>query len=77
MTRGEIWWIDFGIPFGSEVGFRRPVVVLQNDILNESNLKTVIVVPLTTNTIYAEFPNNVFLGKSITKLPKDAIHKHT
>ena len=37
MTRGEIWWIDFGIPFGSEVGFRRPVVVLQNDILNASN----------------------------------------
>ena len=73
MTRGEIWWIDFGIPFGSEVGFRRPVVVLQNDILNASNLKTVIVVPLTTNTIYAEFSNNVFLGKSITKLPKDAV----
>ena len=62
MTRGEIWWIDFGIPFGSEVGFRRPVVVLQNDILNASNLKTVIVVPLTTNTIYAEFSNNVFFG---------------
>lgn len=42
MTRGEIWWIDFGIPFGSEVGFRRPVVVLQNDILNESNLKLLL-----------------------------------
>ena len=33
MTRGEIWWVDFGVPFGSEVGFRRPVIVLQNNIL--------------------------------------------
>jgi len=22
MTRGEIWWPDFGIPFGSEPGFK-------------------------------------------------------
>ena len=73
MMRGEIWWVDFGVPFGSEVGFRRPVVVIQNNILNESNLKTAIVIPLTTNTIYAEFPNNLFLDKTITKLPKDAV----
>ena len=31
MTRGEIWWVDFGVPLGSEVGFRRPVIVLQNN----------------------------------------------
>ena len=23
MTRGEIWWVDFGVPLGSEVGFKR------------------------------------------------------
>lgn len=73
MTRGEIWWVDFGVPFGSEVGFRRPVIILQNDILNQSNLKTVVVLPLTTNTIYAELPNNVFLSKNITNLPKDSV----
>ena len=44
MTRGEIWWVDFGVPFGSEVGFRRPVIILQNNILNESNLRTVVCV---------------------------------
>jgi len=31
MTRGELWWIDLGVPFGSESGFRRPVIILQND----------------------------------------------
>ena len=48
MTRGEIWWVDFGIPFGSEVGLRRPVVIIQNNTLNESKLRTVVVLPLTT-----------------------------
>ena len=73
MIRGEIWWVDFGMPFGSEVGFRRPVIILQNDVLNESNLRTVVVLPLTTNTVYAELPNNVFLSKELTGLPKDSV----
>ena len=65
MIRGEIWWVDFGVPFGSEVGFRRPVIVLQNDILNESNLKTVVVLPVTTNILYSELQNNIFLLFSV------------
>lgn len=31
MIRGEIWMVDFGVPFGSEPGWRRPVIVVQND----------------------------------------------
>ena len=73
MTRGEIWWVDFGIPLGSEVGFRRPVIILQNDVLNGSKLKTVVVLPLTTNTIYADIPNNILLEKEITGLSKDSV----
>lgn len=73
MIRGEIWWVDFGVPFGSEVGFRRPVIVLQNDVLNESKLRTVVVLPLTTNTLYAEIKNNVLLEKSLTGLSKDVV----
>lgn len=34
MTRGEIWFVDLGIPFGSEAGFRRPAIIIQNDELN-------------------------------------------
>jgi mRNA interferase MazF len=30
MIRGELWWADFGIPFGSEAGYRRPVLIVQN-----------------------------------------------
>jgi mRNA interferase MazF len=28
MTRGEIWWVDYGIPYGSEPGYRRPVIII-------------------------------------------------
>ena len=69
MTRGEIWWVDFGVPFGSEVGFRRPVIVLQNNILNESNLRTVVVLPLTRNILYVDLEDIVLLEKSVTMLP--------
>ncbi len=29
MTRGEIYMMDFGIPIGSEPGYRRPVIIIQ------------------------------------------------
>ncbi len=73
MTRGEIWWVDFGVPLGSEVGFKRPVIIIQNNILNESNLKTVVVLPLTSNILFADIPNNVLLKKEVTGLSKDSV----
>ncbi|HOO28093.1 MAG TPA: type II toxin-antitoxin system PemK/MazF family toxin [Lachnospiraceae bacterium] len=30
MTRGDIWIADFGVSFGSETGFIRPVIIVQN-----------------------------------------------
>jgi mRNA interferase MazF len=33
MIRGEIWWADFGIPSGSEAGFRQPVLIVQDMML--------------------------------------------
>jgi len=73
MTRGEIWWADFGLPFGSEPGFRRPVLIVQNDAFNASNIGTVIVIPMTTNVELEEAPGNVFLDKTESKLKKDSV----
>jgi len=73
MTRGEIWWLDFGIPFGSEPGFRRPVIILQNDFFNKSNINTTIVIPLSTNLILADVPGNILLEKRESKLRKDSV----
>jgi mRNA interferase MazF len=73
MMRGELWWADFGLPFGSETGFRRPVLVLQNDSFNKSNINTIIIIPLTTNIALAEAPGNVVVPKEESKLSKDSV----
>jgi mRNA interferase MazF len=73
MIRGEIWWADFGIPFGSEPGFRRPVLVLQNDEFNKSNIGTVVAIPLTTNLRLGDAPGNVLLERADSELSKDSV----
>lgn len=71
--RGEIWWADLGEPRGSTPGYRRPVVIVQDDHFNRSNLATVIVLSLTSNRTYAEVPGNVFLPKEQSGLAKDSV----
>jgi mRNA interferase MazF len=73
MIRGEIWWADFGIPFGSEPGFRRPVLIVQDDSFNTSRINTVVIVPLTTNLLLEEAPGNVFIHKEDSGLTKDSV----
>ncbi len=73
MIRGEIWWVDLGIPHGSEPGFRRPVLIVQNDAFTRSNLSTVIVVPISSNLALAEAPGNVFLSRKQSGLPRDSV----
>ena len=73
MTRGEIWWADFGLPFGSEPGFRRPVLIVQDDSFNRSRIGTVLIVPLTTNLSLEAAPGNVCIGKEDSGLSKDSV----
>jgi mRNA interferase MazF len=73
MTRGELWWADFGIPFGSEPGYKRPVLIMQNDFFNNSKINTAIVIPLTTNLILADAPGNMLISKTESKLKKDSV----
>jgi mRNA interferase MazF len=73
MMRGEIWWADFGVPFGSEAGYRRPVLIVQDDVFNDSRMRTIVVVPLTTNLRLSEAPGNVFVSKKESTLTKDSV----
>jgi len=68
MIRGEIWWAEFGIPYGSEIGYTRPVLIVQDDSFNKSNIKTIVVLPMTTNLRLLDAPGNVFLRKNESKL---------
>ena len=73
IERGEVWWADLGEPDGSEPGYRRPIVIVQNDAFNRSRLRTVIAVALMTNLRLVEAPGNVLLPAKTTGLPKDSI----
>ena len=71
--QSEVWWADLGEPVGSAPGFRRPVVVVQCDALNNSRIGTVVCVPLTSNLKWARAPGNVQLSAAATSLPKDSV----
>jgi mRNA interferase MazF len=73
MYRGEIWWADLPRPMGSEPGYRRPIVILQNDTFTQSSLRTLIVAVITSNTQLADAPGNVFLPSNLSGLPKDSV----
>ena len=73
LEQGEIYWIDLGKPQGSELGFIRPYVVIQNDLLNKSAIRTVIVCALTTNLRRAKAIGNILLEVGEAGLPKQSV----
>lgn len=73
VRQGEVYWLDLGIPFGSAPGFRRPYVVVQNDALNESGIRTTVVCALTSNVRRAGAPGNVLLREREGGLPRQSV----
>ncbi|WP_017745465.1 type II toxin-antitoxin system PemK/MazF family toxin [Scytonema hofmannii] len=73
MYRGEIWWANLPDPVGSEPGYRRPVLVIQDDTFTQSHIRTIIVVIITSNIRLSDAPGNVFLPCEATGLPKDSV----
>jgi mRNA interferase MazF len=73
MYRGEIWWANLPNPVGSEPGYHRPVLVIQDDVFNQSRINTVIVVIITSNTQLAEAPGNVLLPREVSGLSRDSV----
>jgi mRNA interferase MazF len=73
VVQGEVWWADLDQPTGSEPGFRRPVIVVQGDSFNRSQIATVVCVPLTSNLRWAEAPGNALLSSPETGLPKSSV----
>lgn len=73
MYRGEIWWANLPDPTGSEPGYRRPVLVIQDDTFNQSNINTLIIVVISSNLRLANAPGNVFLSSQESDLPRDSV----
>ena len=73
INQGDIYWIELDEPEGSEPGYKHPHVIIQNNLFNRSQIRTVLVCPLTTNLKRASAPGNVLLDKKESKLPKQSV----
>jgi mRNA interferase MazF len=73
VSQGALYWIDRGVPFGSEPGYGRPYVVIQNDAINRSAIGTILACPLTTNLSLARAPGNVLIRKGQGGTPRDSV----
>lgn len=73
IRQGDVYWVDLGEPIGSGPGYRRPLVVIQNNVFNRSRIGTVVVCALTTNLKRAAVPGNVLLRKGEADLPQQSV----
>jgi mRNA interferase MazF len=73
VERGQIWWADMDEPRGSEPGFRRPLLIVQDDAFNRSRLRTVVAIVLTSNLRLVDAPGNVLIPAKASGLPKDSV----
>lgn len=48
MRRGEVWVANLNPNKGAEIGKLRPIIILQEDQLLTTELRTIITIPLTT-----------------------------
>jgi mRNA interferase MazF len=73
IRRGQVWWVDFAEPRGSEPGYRHPAVVLQRDEVNASRISTVVVCVITSNLALAQAPGNTLLPRRRSGLRHDSV----
>jgi mRNA interferase MazF len=73
IRQGDVFWIDVGEPSGSAPGFLHPHVVIQNDVINETRISTVITCVISTNIKLASARGNVLLHKGEANLPRSCV----
>lgn len=73
MKRGEVWWADLPEPSASEPGFRRPVLILQSNEFTQSQIRTIVVVAITSNIKLEAAPGNVPLSKKSAGLNRESV----
>lgn len=73
IQRGEVWWANLPEPTASGPGFRRPVLVVQADDFNQSRIKTIVIVAISTNLKLAKASGNVSITVKQSGLPKESV----
>ena len=73
IRQGQVYWLDFGPRSGSAPADRHPCVVVQNDVFNQSAIRTTVVCLITPNLTRANAPGNVLLRKGEAALAKPSV----
>ena len=73
IKRGQIWWAELPDPVGSGPGYRRPLVIIQSNEFNWSNIRTIIAAVITSNVRLAAAPGNVLLSSKTSGLPRKSV----
>jgi len=72
VKRGEVWLLDLGLPKDDhEQAGRRPAAILQTDDL--SDLSTVVIIPLTTQSKRAGFAHTVWIPAKEAGQDRDSV----
>lgn len=72
VKRGEVWYADLNPTLGSEQAGVRPVLIIQNDVVNRFTT-TVLTIPLTTNLRRAGLPTCVRVNAEEGGLALDSV----
>ena len=72
VKRGDIWYAELNPTRGSEQAGVRPVMIVQNDIVNRFTT-TVLAIPLTTNLRRAALPSCVRVNAGKGGLAADSV----
>lgn len=67
INQREVYWADLG------ENSKRPVLVIQNNLFNESRIATVVVCAITSNVKRAKAPGNVMLKKGDANLNRPSV----
>lgn len=73
VAQGDVFWVDTGEPYGSDPGYVRPFVVVQNNLFNLSGISTAVTCGLTSNLRRAMNPGNVLLDEGEANLPRRSV----
>jgi mRNA interferase MazF len=68
--QGDLFWEHLGPVRDSSPAGRRPVVVVQSDLFNQTRINTIVVAALTTNKRRRDLPGNVRFRRGEANLPR-------
>ena len=73
VRQGEVYWAELDEPLGSEPGHARPYIVIQNNVFNQSRIRTVLLCALTSTLRRGQDAGNVMLDAGEAGLPKQSV----